>query len=44
MNKEKEKKKVPTWKLVVWLSGVAFFLLYGVVSFYFDIYRLIFQR
>ena len=41
---KKDKKDTPTWKIVLWLLGFAFFLGYGVISFYLDMYRLIFQR
>ena len=41
---KKEKKDVPTWKIIVWGLGFVFFLGYGVVSFYLDAYHFIITR
>ena len=40
---KKEKKKVTNKTIIIWLLFLLFFLGYGVVSFYFDIYNMIFK-
>ncbi len=34
---KKEKKKIPTWKLIVWGVGFVFIEINGIVSLYCDI-------
>ena len=33
----KEKKNIPTWKIIVWGLGFVFIEIYGIVSLYCDI-------